>query len=121
MIEEEKKKTKKEFYLQRGGSQLQSHQNRPVHQLGYSGVGHLQRVLHQVGDVHLPIGPQHCDDLVGALRRGGVELGQNLDQRPLELQRAASADAALVLLLLAVAVPGAPAWMESSHESEQKV
>lgn len=50
-----------------------------------------------------------------------MELGQNLDQGPLVLQRAASADAAVVLLLLAVAVPGAPAWMESSHQSVQKV
>lgn len=30
------------FYLQCGGSQLQTHQNSSVHQLGYSGVGHFQ-------------------------------------------------------------------------------
>lgn len=95
-------------YLQHGGSQLQAHQHGPVHHLSDPGVGHLQRVLHQVRDVHLPVGPQHGDDLVGALRGGGVELGQHLHQGPLVLQRAASAQAPLVLLLVRVAVSGAP-------------
>lgn len=49
-----------------------------------------------------------------------MELGQNLDQGALVLQRAASTDAALVLLLLAVAVPGAPVWT-SSHQSVKEI
>lgn len=103
-------KKRSSVYLQHSGSQLQTHQHRPVHQLGYPGVAHLQRVLDQVRDVHLPVGPQHGDDLVGALRGRGVELGQHLDQGPLVLKGAAPAHPALVVVVVRVAVSGAP-WI----------
>lgn len=107
----------KVVYLQRSGAELQAHQDGSVHQLCYSWVGHLQGVLDQVGDIHLPVRPQHCDDLVSSLCRGGVELGQHLDQSPLVLQGAASAHPALVIFLLCVAVSSAP-W-ETQMESDK--
>lgn len=98
-------------YLERGGSQFQTHQDGSVHQLGDPGLGHLQGVLDQVGDVHLPVWSQHGDDLIGALGGGGVELSQHLDQRALVLQRASATHAPLLVLVVRVAVSGAP-WVE---------
>lgn len=107
-------------YLQHGGSELQTHQHRPVHQLGYPRVGHLQGVLDQVCDVHLPVRPQHGDDLIGALCGGGVELRQHLHQGPLVLQGAAAAHPAFVVLVICVAVSGAP-WIGEKRRGEKMI
>lgn len=101
----------KGVYLQHSGSQLQAHQDRPVHQLRNPGISHLQGVLHQVCDIHLPVGSQHGDNLVSALCGGGVELCEHLDQGPLVLQGAASTHPAIVVFVVRVAVSSAP-WKE---------
>lgn len=95
-------------YLQHGGSQLQAHKDRPVHQLCDLWVDHLQGVLDEVCDVHLPVWSQHGDDLIRALRGSGVELGQDFDHGPLVLESAAAIHSPVVIVVVCIAIPGAP-------------
>lgn len=95
-------------YLQHADSQLQAYQDRPVHQLRYSGAGHLQEVLDQVCDVYLPVWSQHGDDLVRALCGRGVELGEHLHQGALVLEGAASVQPPIILFIVPITVTGAP-------------
>lgn len=55
-------------YLKGCGAWLQSCQRVAVHQVGHSGVTHPHEVTNQVSNLHQPVGAQHGDHLVGALR-----------------------------------------------------
>lgn len=77
-------------YLKRSGAWLQSCQCVAVHQVGHSGVTHPHEVTNQVSDFHQPVGAQHGDHLVGALRGRRVELGEDLQGGMLVLQGTAS-------------------------------
>lgn len=99
-------------YLQYGRSLLQGHQDSVINQLGHTWIHNFERVLHQVGDVHLPVGPQHGDHLIGALAGGSVELRENLHLGSLVLQSAATAHLPLIFVVI-VTVASRPVWEEN--------
>lgn len=95
-------------YLEERGARLPPRQREAVHQVGHPWVIHAHEVADQVGHLHQPVGSQHGDHLPRALRRRGVELGEDLQRGVLVLQGTAPALLPLLLVLLVLAVPHRP-------------